>query len=113
MDGERRSAPREFRVLRAIGRAADGDEVMGTIENLSVGGAFFVCDTPDATLRAGDSVSVEIAYRLEESGVEAGILRCPGRVLRVEEYGSGAGAMRALAVHFEDPIHTFGLDLGE
>jgi hypothetical protein len=60
-----------------------------------------------------DSISVEISYRLEESGVEAGTLRCSGRVLRIEEYGSGAGVMRAFAVRFDDPVRIFGLDLGE
>jgi len=110
---ERRAAPREFRVLKAIGRKGGGVEVHGTIENLSAGGAFFVCDFPDAPVSEGEHVSLEIPYRLEESGVEAGILRCGGQVLRIEEYGSGAGVMRAFAIKFEEPVRTFGLDLGE
>jgi hypothetical protein len=110
---ERRQQPREFRVLKAIGRKGDGSEVHGTIENLSTGGAFFVCDFPDAPVKEKDAVTVEIAYRLEESGVEAGTLRCGGEVLRIEEYGSGAGVMRAFAIKFGEPVRTFGLDLGE
>jgi hypothetical protein len=110
---ERRQAPREFRVLKAIGRKGDGSEVHGTIENLSSGGAFFVCDFPDAPVADKDVLTVEIPYRLEESGVEAGTLRCSGQVLRIEEYGSGAGVMRAFALKFLDPVRTFGLDLGE
>jgi hypothetical protein len=110
---ERRQAPREFRVLKAIGRKDGGVEIHGTIENLSTGGAFFVCDFPDAPARDGERLVLEIPYRLEESGVEAGTLRCGGRILRIEEYGSGAGVMRAFAVRFEEPVRTFGLDLGE
>ena len=113
MEMERRAAPREFRVLKAIGRKGDGVEVHGTIENLSTGGAFFVCDFPDAPLKDGEHLTVEIPYRLEESGVESGTLRCPGSVLRIEEYGSGAGVMRAVALRFDEPVRTFGLDLGE
>jgi hypothetical protein len=110
---ERRQSPREFRVLKAIGRNPEGAEIHGTIENLSSGGAFFVCDFPDAPVKDGESVKIEIPYRLEESGVEAGILRCGGHVLRIEEYGSGAGVMRAFAVRFGEPVRIFGLDLGE
>ena len=113
MDLERRNAPREFRVLKAIGRKAAGEEIHGTIENLSVGGAFFVCDFPDAPIKDGETLKVEIRYRLEESGVEAGTLRCPSSVLRIEEYGSGAGIMRAFALRFSEPVRTFGMDLGE
>jgi len=113
LEGERRQSPREFRVLKAIGRLPKGAEVHGTIENLSSGGAFFVCDLPDAPVRDGDPLNVEIPYRLEESGVEAGILRCQGLVLRVEEYGAGMGVMRAFALRFVEPIRIFGLDLGE
>lgn len=113
MSQERRQSPREFRVLKAIGRKGDGAEVHGTIENLSSGGAFFVCDFPDAPVRQGEVLSLEIPYRLEESGVEAGTLRCGGQVLRIEEYGSGAGVMRACALRFGDPVRIFGLDLGE
>lgn len=113
MEVERRQTPREFRVLKAIGRKGDGSEVHGTIENLSNGGAFFVCDFPDAPVRDNDVVTIEIHYRLEESGVEAGTLRCGGTVLRIEEYGSGAGIMRAFAIKFQEPVRTFGLDLGD
>ena len=113
MEVERRQSPREFRVLKAIGRKGEGSEIHGTIENLSNGGAFFVCDFPDAPVRDGETVSLEIPYRLEESGVEAGTLRCQGAVLRIEEYGSGAGVMRAFALRFVEPVRTFGLDLGE
>lgn len=113
MELERRQAPREFRVLKAIGRKGDGAEVHGTIENLSSGGAFFVCDFPDAPLKEHDALTLEIPYRLEESGVEAGTLRSVGTVLRIEEYGSGAGVMRAFALRFEEPVRIFGLDLGE
>jgi len=113
VEAERRQTPREFRVLKAIGRKRDGSEVHGTIENLSNGGAFFVCDFPDAPVKEQEPVIIEIRYRLEESGVEAGTLRCGGQVLRIEEYGSGAGVMRAFAIKFEEPVRTFGLDLGE
>lgn len=113
MELERRVAPREFRVLKAIGRKGAGAEVHGTIENLSMGGAFFVCDFPDAPVKEGETLNIEIRYRLEESGVEAGTLRCPGHVLRIEEYGSGAGVMRAFAVRFDEPVRTFGMDLGD
>ena len=114
MDSDRRQAPREFRVLKAIGRKGSGSaEIHGTIENLSAGGAFFVCDLPDAPAREGEHLQVEIPYRLEESGVEAGTLRCGGQILRIEEYGSGAGVMRAFAVKFDEFVRIFGLDLGE
>ena len=113
MEQERRNAPREFRVLKAIGRKNAGEEIHGTIENLSAGGAFFVCDLPDAPAREGEHLQVEIPYRLEESGVEAGTLRCGGQILRIEEYGSGAGVMRAFAVKFDEFVRIFGLDLGE
>jgi hypothetical protein len=110
---ERRQSPREFRVLKAIGRKGGGAEIHGTIENLSNGGAFFVCDFPDAPVKDGEALFLEIPYRLEESGVEAGTLRCQGAILRIEEYGSGAGVMRAFALRFVEPVRTFGLDLGE
>jgi hypothetical protein len=113
VEGDRRRAPREFRVLKAIGRTGNGTEVDGTIENLSMGGAFFVCEDPRSPVKTGEALTIEIPYRLEESGVEAGILRCQSDVLRVEEYGAGAGAMRACAVRFQSPVLTFGLDLGE
>ena len=113
MEQERRNAPREFRVLKAIGRKAAGAEIHGTIENLSMGGAFFVCDFPDQVVKDGETLNIEIPYRLEESGVEAGTLRCPGFILRIEEYGAGAGVMRAFALRFAEPVRTFGLDLGE
>ncbi len=113
MEMERRSAPREFRVLRATGRTGEGDEVVGTIENLSLGGAFFVCDLPDAPVKDGLGIHLEIPYRLEESAVEAGILRAPGQILRIEEYGSGAGVMRAFALRFDRPVRTFGMELGD
>ena len=113
MEQERRDAPREFRVLKAIGRKTAGEEVHGTIENLSMGGAFFVCDFPDAPVKEGEVLKIEIPYRLEESGVEAGTLRCPGSILRIEEYGAGAGVMRAFALRFTEPVRTFGMDLGE
>ncbi len=114
MDSDRRQSPREFRVLKAIGRKGKGnEEIHGTIENLSAGGAFFVCDLPDAPAREGEHLTIEIPYHLEESGVEAGTLRCVGSIRRIEEYGSGAGVMRAFAVKFDDFVRIFGLDLGD
>ena len=110
---ERRQSPREFRVLKAIGRKNQGAEIHGTIENLSAGGAFFVCDFPDAPVLDGEVVSLEIPYRLEESGVEAGTLRCQGGVLRIEAYGSGAGVLRAVALRVAAPGRSVGLALGE
>ena len=110
---DRRLSPGVFRVVYAIGGKNLGAEIHGSIENLSAGGAFFVCDFPDAPVLDGEVVSLEIPYRLEESGVEAGTLRCQGGVLRIEEYGSGAGVMRAFALRFEEPVRIFGLDLGE
>jgi hypothetical protein len=46
VEAERRASPREFRVLKAIGRKGDGGEVHGTIENLSASGASSSATSP-------------------------------------------------------------------
>ena len=75
----------------------DTGPLEGRLENIGVGGAFFVTDTLEGSVEVGDRLVVVFELSAEPQSV-------PGDVLRVERYFHEGELFRAFAIRFEKQI---------
>ncbi len=100
MADERRIHARTETRLSGTLRCGD-DHVIGTIENIGVGGVFFATEDLEMLVEDGTDVTVEFAATTDDGETA---VSCPGRVLRTERYFDGASVVRAFAIRFNEQI---------
>jgi hypothetical protein len=95
--GRRKHDRREVHLPVRLERSS-GQEILGRVENIGAGGAFFTTDDLETRLAEGEVVTL-VFHRAGQGRIQAS-----GEVLRIDTYFGAVEIVRSVAIRFSEEL---------